>query len=269
MSAYSYEKQLNVQNHLEEYDYGRQGLCINPTIGIIMPLYNAAKTLPASLDGILNQSYTNWKLFIIDDYSTDSYAIPDDKRISVTKLDKNIGPSEARNLALKMISDEGLEYIALCDSDDIWISLDHLKENLTFLVATEGDICYSDVECVFEDGSPAFLHVDNKRITFYDDMNYNALLEYNWIYTSTILMRNLGLKFDKSLDGIEDWDYWLQVLENGYSMYHLNRKHTRYLVKTTNSVATWADKSKHEKIKIRQITAPPTAKIMLRNLLSL
>ena len=55
-----------------------------------------------------------------------------------------------------MIAKEGLEYIALCDSDDVWISKDHLKENLKFLIVTEGDICYSDVECVFEDGTPFF-----------------------------------------------------------------------------------------------------------------
>ena len=128
----------------------------------------------------------------------------------------------------------------------------------------------SDVECVFEDGSPAFLWVDgNKRITFYDDMKYDRLLEWNWLYTSTIVMRNLGLYFNKELDGIEDWDYWLQVLENNYSIYHLNKIHIRYLVKTTNSVATWADKSKQEKIKIRPNKSPnkPDAKAILGNLL--
>lgn len=251
LENYSYEKQLLAQKDDSKLD-------VNPSIGIIMPVYNSSKTLRESIKGILNQSYSNWKLFIIDDCSTEPFDFSEfeDKRIQITKLDNNVGPSESRNVALKMIAKEGLEYIALCDSDDVWISKDHLKENLKFLIVTEGDICYSDVECVFEDGTPAFLWVEkdgnSERITFHDDMKYEELLKSNWIYTSTILMKNLGLFFDKSMDGIEDWDHWLKALENNYSIYHLNRVHVRYLVKSSG-VACWSDETKRDKIKNRKL----------------
>ena len=64
------------------------------------------------------------------------------EEVSITKLSKNIGPAEARNLAIDIISQEGIEYIALCDSDDVWINPKHLEENIKFLIATGGDLCY-------------------------------------------------------------------------------------------------------------------------------
>ena len=78
---------------------------MNPSISIIVPIYNAEKTLNKCVDSILNQTFQNWELILIDDGSTDrsgklcnEYASKD-QRIKVFHK-KNGGVSSARNIGL-------------------------------------------------------------------------------------------------------------------------------------------------------------------------
>lgn len=92
----------------------------NPLISIIVPIYNTAKYLPRCIDSILNQTYKNLEIILIDDGSTDNsgqladkYA-KNDKRIKVVHQ-KNGGQSTARNTGIQMAKGE---YINFIDSDD-------------------------------------------------------------------------------------------------------------------------------------------------------
>ena len=96
---------------------------MNPTVSIIVPVYNAEKTLPRCIDSILGQEYTDFELLLIDDGSSDSsgkicdrYAAQD-SRIRVTHK-PNSGVSDSRNLALDQASGTYLQFL---DSDD-WIT---------------------------------------------------------------------------------------------------------------------------------------------------
>ncbi|MCL9667437.1 glycosyltransferase family 2 protein [Rosenbergiella epipactidis] len=96
---------------------------MNSKVAIIMPVYNAEKTIIRSISSVLSQTYTNWRLYIIDDCSDDDSAkiintYLNDGRIIFTKLEKNLGAAEARNVGLK-ISEE--DYISFIDSDDEWL----------------------------------------------------------------------------------------------------------------------------------------------------
>lgn len=91
-----------------------------PLVSVIVPVYNVAAYLPDCLDSILNQSYTNLEILLIDDGSTDesgeicdSYA-QRDSRITVIHKE-NGGPSDARNAGLKTAVGK---YVAFFDSDD-------------------------------------------------------------------------------------------------------------------------------------------------------
>jgi len=252
--VFRYNTQLVVQKHFDYFEI--QGV---PKIAIVMPIYNSGTTLAKSLEGIINQSYSNWVLFTIDDCSSDnSFSILDsygrnNPRILFSKLTNNIGPSEARNLALKEIErSSDFDYIAFCDSDDVWVNRDHLKENLIFLQATQGDIVYSDVNCFFENGDPCHLY----GVQFYDFPTYEKIREGNWIYISTVLMKQKLGYFDKEFDGIEDWHYWLRALKEGRAVYHLNHVHVHYLVKQ-NGAAGWAgNKEKIKRLSTEAWTAP-------------
>lgn len=95
-----------------------------PLVSIIVPIYNAEKTLRRCIDSILSQTFSDWELLMIDDGSTDQsgticdqYAIKD-KRIKVFHK-KNGGVSSARNLGLDNARGEWITFV---DADDQIIS---------------------------------------------------------------------------------------------------------------------------------------------------
>ena len=91
-------------------------------VSIIMPNYNGEKYIEESLNTVLNQTYKNWELLIIDDCSKDRSVELikekyNDKRINLIELKENKGSSHARNIGLKYSKGK---YIAFLDSDDLW-----------------------------------------------------------------------------------------------------------------------------------------------------
>ncbi len=89
-------------------------------ISIIIATYNRSKLLPRAIGSILDQTYSDWELVIVDDGSTDSTetVVHDikDSRIKYFKLDKNRGATYARNYGLDLISGD---YFLVWDSDDV------------------------------------------------------------------------------------------------------------------------------------------------------
>ena len=93
---------------------------MTPSISVIIPVYNVAPWLKECLDSVLNQTFRDMEIIIVDDGSTDSspeiikeYAEKDNRIIAIRK--ENGGLGSARNVALKMAKGE---YIAFVDSDD-------------------------------------------------------------------------------------------------------------------------------------------------------
>lgn len=98
---------------------------MNPLVSIVMPAYNAEKYIVSSIESVIRQTYTNWELIVIDDFSTDSTVkivqnfLRNENRIKLIQRDANSGkPSIAKNEALKHVN--GV-YIAFLDSDDLWM----------------------------------------------------------------------------------------------------------------------------------------------------
>ena len=96
---------------------------VNPFISIIMPVFNGEKTISNSIQSVLNQTYKNWELILIDDGSSDqtisiiqSY-IHQDSRIIFLQNRQNLGVSYTRN---KGIAKSSGNWIAFLDSDDQW-----------------------------------------------------------------------------------------------------------------------------------------------------
>ena len=90
-------------------------------VDIILPNYNKAKFLDETIKSIINQSFTNFTLYVIDDFSNDNsldiikkYS---DSRIKLTALKENKGVSYCRNLGLGFSKSK---YIAFIDADDYW-----------------------------------------------------------------------------------------------------------------------------------------------------
>lgn len=95
------------------------------TLLVVMPAYNSEKTISRAIRSILNQSYKNIKLVIVDDYSTDStveiatsFAKSDD-RVSVYHNKKNLGAYYSRNIGLYVSKDDDWGYFTTHDADDV------------------------------------------------------------------------------------------------------------------------------------------------------
>lgn len=101
-----------------------------PKISVIMPAYNAEAYLPCAIDSILNQTYTDFELTVVDDGSSDStwsvlkaYTARD-RRIKILHT-KNGGPGHAKNLALDSL-DDSVDFVMFCDADD-WVDKNMIR----------------------------------------------------------------------------------------------------------------------------------------------
>ena len=159
-----------------------------PLISIIVPVYNVEAYLHQCLQSILDQTYTNLEIIVVDDGSTDhSPAICDhfaalDARVKVIHK-KNGGQSAARNIGLDTASGE---YIGFVDSDD-WIDND-MYETLYNLISQYGaDISACTHYLEYEDGRPTvyrskeeimtFNHADVMKTLFEDKIIKNYVVE--------------------------------------------------------------------------------------------
>lgn len=120
-------------------------------ISIIVPVYNVEKYLPKCIDSILNQTFSNFELILIDDGSTDSsgeicdkYALIDDRIIVIHK--ENGGQCSARNIGLDISSGK---YIGFVDSDD-FIRNDMYEELYSKIERNHGDIIKSNFATVID-----------------------------------------------------------------------------------------------------------------------
>lgn len=93
----------------------------NPLVDIVIPTYNRKELLKRAVQSVQNQSYKNWKLFIVDDGSTDgttNSSYEEQNNIFILKLKNNKGVSHARNQGIKQGK---ADWIAFLDSDDEWL----------------------------------------------------------------------------------------------------------------------------------------------------
>ena len=153
-----------------------------PKISIIVPVYNVEKYLRKCVDSILNQTFKDFELILVDDGSTDSsgkicdeYNLKDNRIKVIHK--ENGGLSSARNAGLDIAQGE---YIGFVDSDD-WIELDMYEE--LYKICKEND---ADVGIVGINYGGASEKKKSKKIEIYsnklilDDLVYNKGKEITW-----------------------------------------------------------------------------------------
>ena len=120
----------------------------NPAVSVVIPLYNTEKYIGACLDSILNQTFTDFEVIVVDDCSTDnscavinSYAKKFDGRLNLLHMEKNSGSAPApRNKGLENSSGE---YIFFMDADDM-ITKTALEEMYTLAKANTADVVYCE-----------------------------------------------------------------------------------------------------------------------------
>ena len=189
-----------------------------PSISVIIPAYNADRTILETIESVQNQTFTDFEIIVINDGSTDRtlevlQSVSDDRLKIFTY--ENSGASTARNRGFDCAAGE---YLTFIDADDLWAP-DKLELQLAALREhPEAGVAYSWTIFMQEekDGSRS-LHA-GEPVLHQGDVHAELLI-CNFIASgSNILMRKqlidqVGL-FDTNLARTEDWDYYLRLAAN-------------------------------------------------------
>jgi glycosyltransferase involved in cell wall biosynthesis len=189
----------------------------NPIVSVIIPTYNRANLVGKAIKSVLNQTYQNFEVIIVDDGSTDNTedvvrGFPDKRVKYIKKYKKNKGISVARNLGIKVALGK---YIALLDSDDEWLPEKLDKQIKVFKSEfPEVGVVYSNTLYIDESGKNINRKLRNSKKA--EGYIYEDLLEKYCVGSpSSFLIKKecfdrVGL-FDDLLSGQEDWDMWIRI----------------------------------------------------------
>jgi glycosyltransferase involved in cell wall biosynthesis/peptidoglycan/xylan/chitin deacetylase (PgdA/CDA1 family) len=186
-----------------------------PSVSVIIPAFNAAATLSATLESILQQTLADWEAIIVDDGSTDftaSNAMVWCGRDPRFKLigQRNLGPSAARNQGAR---NANAPWLLFLDADDL-ISADHLA-SLTATVAEspETDLAYSGWTKIATDGRIGTTQMPPAEHHFERLAAYNIFCIHECLVRRDIF-RDVG-GFDTTLSTCEEWDLWQRLARSG------------------------------------------------------
>jgi len=219
-------KQSDYLNWIEENqkEINHKNFEYNPLISILVPVYNVNRQyLSECINSVINQSYENWELCLVDDCSTNLDTIQvlkeyenHDQRIKITYRKKNGHISEATNSALKMAKGE---FVGLLDNDDL-LDIDALYEVVKLLNNDEkADMIYSDEDKINVNGKRYYPH-------FKPDFSPDTLLSYNYICHFTVLRKNIVDKiggFRSEYNGAQDYDLFLRFTEKTKNIKHISK----------------------------------------------
>lgn len=201
-----------------------------------MPAYNAEKYVAGSIRSVIDQTYPDWQLIVVDDGSTDrtaeivqSLSSADGRITYIHQL--NGGQASARNTGLR---NSGGDLIAFLDADDLWVK-EKLELQVLKMKETGADFVYSDGQHIRADGEPSDGEkfaivpgkVDGARM-------FKLLYEYNRIQIQSVLTRRDVLDRaqlfdeDRRLQNCEDYDLWLKLAREHVVFYGMEEKLIRY-----------------------------------------
>ncbi|QAY68577.1 glycosyltransferase family 2 protein [Paenibacillus protaetiae] len=188
-------------------------------VSIIMPTYNCSKYIRDTIQSVLNQTYSNWELIIVDDCSTDDTSIivkdyqKNDSRILYHKMQKNSGAAVARNKAIDLAKGS---YIAFLDSDDLWFP-DKLDKQIYFMKSNGYSFTCTSYTKINERGEPL-----NKIIKAPIRSNFQGILKQNPGNLTVIYSaKELGKTLIPDIRKRNDYVMWLQVVKKAGYIYGL------------------------------------------------
>ena len=195
---------------------------MNELVSIITPCYNSEKFLDECISSVLNQTYKNWEMLIVDDNSSDnscalinSYSKRDD-RIKPLFLNENVGAAMARNNA---ITNAKGKYIAFLDSDDIWLP-EKLKVQINFMKKNNCSFVFSSYSVISDDEKSKYTISVPEKIT------YKRYLKNTIIGCLTVVIDMT--KFKKiempNLRSSHDMVLWLNLLKECEYAYGIQQK---------------------------------------------
>ncbi len=205
-------------------------------VSVIMPTYNCGRFIAETLDSIKAQTYENWEVIIVDDCSSDNtkeivdrYAA-EDPRIRYHCLDENSGAAVARTVAMSMADGE---YMAFCDSDDLWTP-EKLERQLAFMKENGYAFSCTAYEQIDEETRPLGKIIKAVKKTDYDRLLLdcpvgNSSVMYSVARMGKFEVPNIRKRNDDAL--------WLQMLKKEKYIWGMPDVLMRYRIRK-NSISS-------------------------------
>ena len=189
-------------------------------VSIITPVFNRQEFLDECVQSILNQSFKNWELILIDDCSTDASVkmiknyVASDKRIKAYFFNKNVGAGVARNKGIEISTGR---FIAFLDSDDYWHK-EKLNKQIEFMLERNIGFSYTYSIKLDKNDEASRVLLPPKNV------NSFALLFNNYIKTPTAIYdtKRIGKIFMPNFRKRQDWGLWFNILEKTKKAYCLS-----------------------------------------------
>jgi len=185
-----------------------------PLVSVVIPTYNRSSTIIRCIESVIQQSYKNIEIIVVDDASTDNTELVIQKYIILNnfnyiKLPSNVGGAEARNIG---VNNSNGDYIAFQDSDDEWM-LDKLEKQMLYFNQNDVDIVFSKIKRISNLGESIF-----PKLNVIEPLNMATLLQVNYIGTPSAVIKKQKLievsGFDKTLPRLQDWDLFIRLSKN-------------------------------------------------------
>lgn len=212
---------------------------MNDLVSIIMPSYNTGEYIFDSINSVINQTYTNWELIIVDDCSNDNtdeiIKRFNDSRIKYLKNKENCGAAVSRNRALRKAKGK---WIAFLDSDDLWLPI-KLEKQINFMEKNGYSFSYTNYEEIDIAGNRTDIKVTGpKRITKI------GMFNYCWPGCLTVMYDadKISLIQIKNIKKNNDYAMWLKVCKKA-NCYLLDDCLAQYRKGRTNSISSHSIKT--------------------------
>lgn len=184
----------------------------DPLVSVVITTYNYAQYLPTAVESVLNQTYKNLEIIIVNDGSTDNtdeVIAPylKEKRIKYIKQ-KNAGQASAKNCGIKNSTGE---IIAFLDADDFWRKDKLEKQMPLFLKDPAIGVVYADLNFIGSDGEALDIE---RPPRFRGDILQELFLDNFIGFSTTVVKKECFDKagtFDENLPMAIDWHLWLRI----------------------------------------------------------
>ena len=202
-------------------------------ISIITPCFNSQEFISFTIDSVLQQTYKNWELIVINDGSTDNSKdilaefSKRDSRIRIITLDKNYGPAHARNVGIKKAKGK---YIAFLDSDDLWIT-NKLETQISFMLENNIVFSFSSYRKIDEDGKIVGDVIKApSRIQYQDLLKSCSIGCLSVVYDQSMIGKQYMPEYKKT----QDYALWLKILKSGVDAIGIDEELALYRIRKSS-----------------------------------
>ncbi|MEQ2547742.1 glycosyltransferase family A protein [Dorea ammoniilytica] len=233
-----------------------------PLVSVLIANYNHEDTIVETLKSVLNQTYKNMQIIVVDDGSTDqSWQLInqfDDPRIEAYRLEKNQHICAATNYGIAKIKGN---YVARLDSDDLWYP-EKIERQLTYMAENKDcKVCFTWCDFIDENGVN-INHIETDRVRLHEvafvdqaDAVERFYFRGNCLSHSSVLMegkvmRDIG-EYDAGYNQLHDLDYWMRIAKK-YRIDVIQEKYmaVRRFIKQENLMTNMSNMSEGAEIRV-------------------